>query len=500
MIEIVAVILTSLVIGKTLFALRNIWTSYKALNEVQNTCFTSNKNPKELLLLIPVLREQNIIKDTLDYFGKYASKNIRLQVVIVGTHKEQSDKEKHRRRLETVYDLYQNSSHIEEMKKNVRGFFLEETLEKLWENRAGYTLEAFIEEYDKQPSTKKVVEEWIENYRSKTVSSYAPRFYYLESPQKKGDRATQLNYGLKTYLSTINSDIDVIGVYDADSIPDLKAFESVVHAICYTGADACQQPLHFIDTANQYSKERKNPILVASAIYQTMWSVIKEYPNNYKYSRHKAKRVNTYYLRNVYLNGHGQFFSKGILDKIGGFPEGVIADGVQIGYRLSMMNASIKTVPYFCSDDMPKSTSEMVVQHSRWYGGCMELYSAYNWSKGFTEKKPFVQLLDGYHLQGAWAFAPLVVGIGFISICFVPSLELKKGLFSIYLLSLFVYMYILPKLAVKIIGLDVKIRFVDWLSLPVAIILKSIGPNVYIVQKLISIVRKKPIVYSKVER
>lgn len=103
-------------------------------------------------------------------------------------------------------------------------------------------------------------------------------------------------------------------------------------------------------------------------------------------------------------------------------------------------------------------------------------------------------------MQGAWAFAPLVVGIGFISICFVPSLELKKGLFSIYLLSLFVYMYILPKLAVKIIGLDVKIRFVDWLSLPVAIILKSIGPNVYIVQKLISIVRKKPIVYSKVER
>jgi|GEM_PF-2535719 len=501
MIEIIAFILSSLIVGKTIFAFRNLLISFYALKKRKNTDFLSlNSNePKDLLLFIPVLREQNIIRQTLNHFKLYTSKKVNLHVVVVGTYREQQDKEERREELYSVYNDYRRSTTMEQIKTHLSGLFSQESLKILWKKKDQSTFDEFQKLYDSQLSTKDVVEEWIRDYKRKILPN-SPKFYYLESTKTQGNRATQLNFGFEHYVNTIQSDIDVVGVYDADSLPELKTFEAVVQAICYEGADACQQPLHFIDIAQRFSDGKKNPILVASAIYQTMWSMIKEYPNNYKYSKHTEKKMSKPYLRNVYLNGHGQFFSKSLLERIGKFPKGVITDGVQIGYRLSMINIPIKTIPYFCSDDMPRSLREIVTQHSRWYAGCMELRSAYNWSKKFTEKPPILQLIDGYHLQGAWAFAPLIVVLTFVSIFFVPSVVIKKILLSIITTALMGYIFIIPKLVLKIMDISLKVRFIDWLALPLAMILKSIGPNLYFLQRAITIIVKKEMKFGKVER
>ena len=46
----------------------------------------------------------------------------------------------------------------------------------------------------------------------------------------------------------------------------------------------------------------------------------------------------------------------------------------------------------------------------------------------------------------------------------------------------------------------IRIRIIDWLCLPIAIALKGIGPNVYLIQKFYSLILKNEITYSKVER
>ena len=46
----------------------------------------------------------------------------------------------------------------------------------------------------------------------------------------------------------------------------------------------------------------------------------------------------------------------------------------------------------------------------------------------------------------------------------------------------------------------IKIRFIDWLCLPIAILIKGIGPNLYILQFILSKFTNKKIKYSKVER
>ena len=43
---------------------------------------------------------------------------------------------------------------------------------------------------------------------------------------------------------------------------------------------------------------------------------------------------------------------------------------------------------------------------------------------------------------------------------------------------------------------NIKVRFIDWLCLPLAIVVKSIGPNIYLINKIIN----SKINYEKVER
>lgn len=493
-----AIILTAIILLKTIFACKNLFLSFKGLYSMRKSSeqqVYNNEYKKKLLIMIPALREQSIIEKTLSHFSQFQIQNIDIHLAIVGTYKEVLSKRERRKEIESSYKQYKESTTKSIMDQILRGLFCDDLFEMLWNERDNIGLEKFKEIYDNQPSTREVVEEWIKNKKDTPM-----KFYYLESPNSTGDRATQLNYGLKYFTNNIEENIDVVGVYDADSLPEKNTFYEVIKEICTNKAAACQQPLHFIDKANDLVLNKKNPILVASALYQTTWSMIKELPNLLMYSKHCEKHPNKFYKRNLYLNGHGEFFSKDLLCKIGGFPEGIITDGVQIGYRLAMINAPIKPISSFCSDDLPISIKEIITQHIRWYGGCMELKSSYDWSKKYAGQAPWRQLLDGYHLQLAWAFAPLVVIITFISILVLPDILVKKILLSSLITSVVVYNFLLPRIAHKIIGINLKVRLIDWLCLPIAILLKSIGPNIYFLKRIVSYLKRTPIKYKKVER
>ncbi len=278
-----------------------------------------------VLILIPVLREQSIIKATINHFVKMQLDNINLFLVIAGTNRENN-------------------------------------LDKL--------------------STLEVVDEWINQYRFLLPSNI--NVDYCEANDEHGDRATQLNYAVNYVKKNKKiKTLDFIGVYDADSLPSEKTLQEVVFNFTSDSAlGACQQPVHFALAANTMAQKKENPILIANALYQSTWTAISELPMWIKYSNRKNNKLSK---RHLYLIGHGEFLKECLYDKFQ-FPEYEITDGIQLGYRLGMSNVKVKPLHEFCNDDVPHKISAVIKQHKRWFGGCMNFKSSYDWTKKNLEQ------------------------------------------------------------------------------------------------------------------
>lgn len=438
--EFVIVFIILILIGKILTCFYYLKLSKDWMfNLKEKEVYYNSKKKLNILILIPVLREQNIIRSTLEHFKKLKISNINLIICIAGTIREELEKEK-------FNHLY---------------------------------------------STKEIVNFWINSYNeSKEENLY---YYYTEAKDTTGDRASQLNYGVKVIAEKFK--IDIIGVYDADSLPNEKTIYEVIKYYEEDREIICQQPVNFIEAANRMVIEKKNPILIANALYQTTWTMIRELPHWIQHYKNNNLK------RNDYLIGHGEFLSFEIYKKFN-FPEREVTDGIQLGYRVSMSNKKIAPLKTFCNDDVPQQIKQLILQHRRWFGGCMRLKSAYTWSKVNNDLKnnnAKFQLIDGYWSQFSWAYSALIIILG-LGISINLFIENKAIFLKVLFLLICIYCYLIPYLAHKILPLRLKIRIIDWLCLPIAILLKGVGPNIYLIQSFFSKLTKRKINYSKVER
>ena len=121
----------------------------------------------------------------------------------------------------------------------------------------------------------------------------------------------------------------------------------------------------------------------------------------------------------------------------------------------------------------------------------MHLFTAYKAMCVHFDFFAFVQILDGFWSQIRWAWTSLL----FIILCSL-SFYLNYWLFVYFLSLMLIYCYIIPCFAHKIMGGKIKVRFIDWLCIPIAVLVKSIGPNWYLYERVL----KKSIKYVKVER
>lgn len=429
MIQICILIICSLATLKLLWYFLNIITVHSYLKHK-----TENMESKScsMLILIPVIREQSVIRNTLSHFLSMNVRDLEIYIAIAGT-----------------------------------------TREKKQENIL---------------STREVVEKWISE--QSLEGGNIRDIFFCEADELQGDRATQLNCAVTYFKEKYPlKNLDYIGVYDADSLPSVETLQEVNRIFSQNeNIVACQQPVHFIKAANRMAAEGKNPILVANALYQTTWTVIRELPSWIKYSETGKEEL---FNENIYLIGHGEFLRFETYQKFK-FPEFEITDGIQLGYRLGMSNKKISPLKEFCNDDVPQEIGQLINQHKRWFGGCMNLYGAYKWSRDHFKTKAVAQLLDGYWSQMCWAWASLTMIIGLLL-----SFVCENEIWSIILIGIIiVYSYVLPIIAHFILPDKINVRMCDWLVLPLAIALKGIGPNWFMLEKLL----RDKVVFKKVER
>lgn len=397
-------------------------------------CVSDPDRPVSFVILIPVLREQNVIGETISHFERLAGNCLDIHLCIAGTKREYATLKAH-------------------------GF---------------------------SKSTREVVGEIVE--RSAFRENFTVDFFEADD-EGRGDRATQLNHALNAYVEA-RGVVDVVGVYDADSRPTKTTLLEVANRFLENVGASYQQPAFFLDAANVMRQHRENPLLIANAIYQNTWSVISEIPMWVRYGQCDGRSRG-----NFYCIGHGEFFPLSVCKRFP-FPEHQVTDGIQIGYRLSMSGERVDILYSHCNDDVPHNLVALIEQHKRWFGGCMRLREAHRWCLANVGKSSFLVVADGLWSQFRWAFAANLYVLALVAAVFSAMLGGCHWLIALTLGLGSVYAYVLPICATCLTPIRCRVGLLPFLLLPVAIYVKSVGPSLYILNRLTG----RCNVYGKVER
>lgn len=214
-------------------------------------------------------------------------------------------------------------------------------------------------------------------------------FSHIHCPDIRANKAGQLNYALSVVDRESNPllvDQTYIGVYDADSRPDIRTLD-------YVGADALrhskewqimppayQQVSLFIKNFRLLPCTLQGLLLRMEALYQTRWALGYEIPNyrsQYQLltsdSCSRVERVVK--SRLSYCVGHGSFLRLDVLKRIGGFPTHTPVEDISLGNILSFMEIPIKPVPFFDVCEVPESLCSMFHQGSVWFATSMSVFS-----------------------------------------------------------------------------------------------------------------------------
>ena len=116
----------------------------------------------------------------------------------------------------------------------------------------------------------------------------------------------------------------------------------------------------------------------------------------------------------------------------------------------------------------------------------------YKWSDEHFGTKATCQLIDGYWSQVCWAWASISMLIALTMSLYIRNFTLALAV----ALLIVIYTYLLPVFAHMVLSTKTHVRVIDWLVLPISIFIKCIGPNWFILEKLL----KKNVTFKKVER
>lgn len=205
-------------------------------------------------------------------------------------------------------------------------------------------------------------------------------FHHICLDDDGGTKVAKLNRALARWTGPRP---DFIGVYDADSLPDLAVFD-------HLDADVADRRRHGVALpevyqqvscycANLRSLDGRGSLLsLADAIAQTAWALGFEYP---LYRRYAAAVAGGRTRPLVYCVGHGCFVAPDFLDRIGGFPSVSVTDDLALGFIASVLGAQVAPVPALDYCDVAPSPVESIRQAGYWFSGSVRFGGVMRWAR-----------------------------------------------------------------------------------------------------------------------
>jgi hypothetical protein len=318
-----------------------------------------------LFMLIPVLREQEVIEEGLLNFCKLQSSRFEIKIAIVTTIRENSGRPS-----------------------------------------------------TKTPTTEEVI---VRSMSSGKLLTYRDRIYIFRETEARGNMATQLNYAVQK-IKSISPANTFFLVYNADSIISDSTFNKLDELMEeHPGKEfACQEPCAFVRDMNPNSNQFTN----ALSLYQSWYCLGHE--SRLIRAYHKKTEIKWEGKDGQKLGvivGHGSGMTLNINTGNGGYPSDLLTEDLTFAFILSAHSAPILSLPALEIADVPDNFFKFIKQKSVWFWNFLSYASCYQ--KMFDEGLPKTQLIpllaQGLGWGAYWFFdtlfilTPLIIGMGFKS-------------------------------------------------------------------------------------
>lgn len=235
-------------------------------------------------------------------------------------------------------------------------------------------------------------------------AEYGRRVRHMHYPETTGGQADQLNYAIGVILTenTLEESEIFVALYNADSRPHPQTFKWVsTLSIANPNQRIFQQSAIFLQNfstmrlGNGFIAEK---LLQANAILQTRWTLAHEIPRILR----QGYALRTWHRR-LFLShcvGHGLFLRKDVMRELRRLPTETLTEDLFVGFVLSLLGEPIQLVPVFESADMPYSLKSALLQKYVWFYGPMEhITYARIFLKGNPDRAPW-WLVSWFAIKG----------------------------------------------------------------------------------------------------
>ncbi len=145
---------------------------------------------------------------------------------------------------------------------------------------------------------------------------------------------------------------EVIGILDADSVPPRDLLRKVAEALV-PGVDAVQGWTHVLNKD------------------ENLLTLLQSYEEEARFRSYQRRRELGLFTP---LTGSCQFIRRSVIESLGGWDEGALAEDAEISLRLLDINARIEHVPFIETwEEVPSSLRRLFKQRMRWFRGWVEL-------------------------------------------------------------------------------------------------------------------------------
>jgi cellulose synthase/poly-beta-1,6-N-acetylglucosamine synthase-like glycosyltransferase len=454
---------------------------------------------QKFYILIPVLREQEVIAKTIQRFcaikGSY-------QLIFVTTKKEESQKKKQRPELLALLPslLHETSSNS----------FLEQTIGYLPQSQAVATFEAIqkitsdeekkayiLDQFDRKKDTRDLIKEQVEKH------SLEAKVGIIEYPNTEGTVPHQLNYACEKIKKECDPHNTFILVYNADSVVSPHLIANVQGTIArYPEANIIQQSTLFLANFS----ELRGSFLKSIALLQSRWTLAHEMPRIFTQFHSKIGE----YFEAAHLVGHGLCIRLSTLEKVGYFPTSFVIEDLPFGYIVRLKGERIYPLPLLENGESPTTVKSMFTQYRMWFHGffSLPLYTLTALRiQEYSKVKTIIWGVVYLFRNIVWLFTSATWLFLFVMpvILQEPLLLLLSILsFIIYApLSFFVFNSVINRYGKEVLGdetFSLHIPYLVYITTPITYLTHSFGPMLAVNDLILSTLFRKKIERRKTER
>lgn len=456
----------------------------------------SNRSVKQYIL-IPVLREHEVIKTAFSIFTKL---NGKYKLVFITTEKEVHEHGEIKNELVCIKGKILKARNIEKFIELTSGIFPQTVATDLF----GKSWIEIKRTFDRLLTTEQILKRLLLK-SSKAVRNKVSVYRY---PKNDGKMSDQLNYAISKISKEIDSSKVFVSIYNADSVVDQKMPLYISNYIkSNPKAKVIQQSALFLSNYNNLGNSISGSFLKSIALLQSRWTLAHELPRIFAQYKNKISA----FFECAHVVGHGLIIRLDTLIQTGGFPTGYINEDLPLGYILKLHGNTIYPFPLLENAQSPVSVKSMFIQYTTWFYGVFSypLYTLHAWND-FKDKRLQV-LVWGlkYSLRSVlWLFSSLAWIILFTYPIFIKNYLLFLVVVIIFVFyspfSFYLMTKKLNKLSAKVFGKkiysSIHINMTTYLMTFFAYITHSYGPLLATLNVVKSFVFKSNIKKQKTER